>query len=253
VRPRNAILLAAVILYVVAYYVPFGSVALYPLSLFTTWVHEMGHGITAIAVGGRFEYLEIFRDGSGLAHCVEWPGWQHGLVSMGGLLAPPVTGAILLATVHGPRRAKIALGVLAAALVISMLVYVRSAAGLIAMPIVAAGLVYAGFFAFRAAPERRVIVAQVLAVILAFDTLTRMVSYVFTDEVVVDGKKSPSDITNVAHNLGGPVFLWGCAITAIAVALLWAGLWWAWRASAPTAPRAGAKAPARTPSRSDRK
>ena len=249
-RPRNAILLAAVIVYVVAYYVPFGQVALYPLSLFTTWVHEMGHGMTALAVGGSFDRLEIFGNGSGLAHCAAWPGWQEALVSAGGLLAPPIVGATLLATVHGPKRARIALAVLAAALVLSMLVYVRSAAGLIAMPIVAAGLIYA---ALRAAPEHRVIVAQVLAVVLAFDTLTRMVSYVFKDEVVIDGKKMPSDITSVAHNFGGPVFLWGCAITAIAVALLWAGLWGAWRASAPAAPRAGAKAPVRSPSRSDRK
>ena len=43
-RPRNAILVAAVLVFVVGAWVPFGREALYPLTLFTTWVHEMGTG-----------------------------------------------------------------------------------------------------------------------------------------------------------------------------------------------------------------
>lgn len=253
-RPRTAILVAAAAVYIVAYYVPFGDLVLYPLTLFTTWVHEMGHGITALLLGGQFESLEIFKDGSGVAHSWGGFGWHHGLVALGGLLAPPIVGSLILATVHGPKRARIALALLAGALVASMIFYVRSAAGLVAMPIVAAAI---GYAALREPPERRVIIAQVLAVVLAIDTLTRMVSYVFEDSVDIGGKKVPSDIATVASGFGGPQVLWGMAVTAVAVGLLALASWWAWRrpsaasvaASASPARRGARRAPSRTPSR----
>ncbi len=251
-RPRTAILLAAAAVYIVAYYVPFGDVVLYPLTLFTTWVHEMGHGLTALALGGRFDSLEIFKNAGGVAHSWAGVGWHHGLVALGGLLAPPIIGASILASVHGPRRARMVLAALAAALVASMLIWVRSATGLVAMPIVAGALAYA---AVREPPERRVIVAQVLAVVLAIDTLTRMISYVFEDTVDIGGKQVPSDIATVADGFGGPQLLWGCAVTAVAVGLLAIAMWWAWRrpasvrASASPALRGARRAPSRIPSR----
>jgi hypothetical protein len=227
-RPRNAILLAVVLVFVVSTWVPFGSTALYPLSLFTTWVHEMGHGLTARVLGGQFDHLEIFRDGSGLAYCGAMPGWPSALVSLGGLLAPPLVGTAILGLVHGPRRARLVLAMLAGALVLSMVIYVRSPAGLIAMPLVAALLAWAAWRGFAENPERRVILVQVLGVMLAVDTLTRMVSYVFEKSVEVDGQQRTSDIGNVADNLGGHYYLWGMLVTAIAVGLLALGMWWAW-------------------------
>jgi hypothetical protein len=245
VRPRYAILLAAALVAIVARYVPFGEQALYPLTLFSTWVHEMGHGITALLLGGHFDSLEIFSDASGLAHSSAGWGWHHSVVALGGLLAPPIVGAAILAFVHGPKRAKIVLAALAAALVASMILYVRSTAGLIAMPIVAAALAYTAFFAFRETPGRRVIVAQVLAVVLALDTAFGMTWYVFQTKVEIDGKPMSSDITTVADGFGGPVFLWGVIVTVVALGLLALALWWAWRRPEPAVKAASSGAPAR--------
>ena len=227
-RPRNAILLAAVAVFVVSAWIPFGSTILYPLSLFTTWVHEMGHGLTALALGGDFDKLEIFRNGSGLASCGAATGWPAALVALGGLLAPPILGTAILGLVHGPRRARVLLGGLALALGVSLAIFVRSPAGLIAMPLVALLLGWAATFGFAEHPERRVILAQGLGVLLAMDTLTRMVSYVFTANVEIDGQTRGSDITHVADNLGGNYLLWGVAVTALALGMLGLGLWWAW-------------------------
>ncbi len=238
-RPRSAILIAAALVYVIGAYVPFGHEALYPLTLFTTWVHEMGHGLTALALGGRFSELQIFRNASGWAACVAAPGWPEALVSAGGLLAPPLVGAVLIAVVHGPRRARIALALLAAALVVSLAIWVRSATGLVAMPVVAAALGWTAWRGFAVHPDRRVIVVQVLGVVLALDTLTRMVGYVFVREVTVDGQVSRSDIQSVADNLGGSYIAWGVAVTALALALLGGALWWAWRRPARPARGAG--------------
>lgn len=228
-HPRTAILVAAALVYIVGAYVPFGHQALYPLTLFTTWVHEMGHGLTALVLGGRFRELQIFGDASGWAAAHAGPGWGDALVAAGGLLAPPITGAIMIATVHGPRRARITLGVLAVALVVSLVIWVRSATGLVAMPIVALALGYTAWRGFAEHPERRVIVVQVLGVVLALDTLTRMVGYVFENQVTVDGKVTRTDIQSVADNLGGSYILWGMLVTAIALGLLGGALWWAWK------------------------
>jgi hypothetical protein len=97
------------------------------------------------------------------------------------------------------------------------------------MPAVALALALTGWRGFVESPERRVIVAQVLGVVLALDTLTRMVSYVFENEVEINGVMRPSDIQNVAESFGGHYVLWGIAISAIAVLLLGGALWFAWR------------------------
>jgi len=231
-RPRTAILIAVALVYIVGAYAPFGHEILYPLTLFTTWVHEMGHGLSALILGGSFKELEIFSNASGLAWCYAAPGWREAGVSLGGLLAPPIVGAAILASVHGPKRARIALAILAGALVLSLVIWVRSVTGFIAMPIVAALLAWAAWRSwFGESPERRVILAQVLGVVLALDTLTRMVSYVFMDTVDVGGQTRPTDISNVASNLGGHYVLWGMVVTAVAVGLLGGALWWAWRRS----------------------
>jgi hypothetical protein len=225
-HPSTVIMAAAAIVFVISAWVPFGSIALYPLTLFTTWVHEMGHGLTALALGGEFHTLEIQANAGGVAYAYAAHGWPDALVAAGGLLAPPLLGALLLAFVHRPRAARIVLGVLAAALVLSLAIWVRSAAGLVAMPLVAALLGWAAWRGFAEHPGRRVILVQVLSVILGLDTLTRMVGYAFMDKTSAGQR---SDVSAIADNLGGHYLLWGLAITTIALGMLALGLWRAWR------------------------
>ena len=233
-RPRSAILIAAAVLFIISHYVPFGDVALYPLTLFTTWVHEMGHGLTALIVGGRFESLDIYRNAGGLAYAFASWGWPDALVAAGGLLAPPVVGAAILAVVHGPRRSRVLLAALALGLVASMILFVRTPTGIIAMSVVALAL---GWAAWKLDADYRVIVSQVLGVVLALDTVTRMVSYAFMKEVTLEGKTTPSDVGIIALNLGGSHIGYGLAITVIALGLLALGLWWAWRRPEPAVPQ----------------
>ena len=225
-HPRLAIGIAAAIVFIVQSWLPFGHELLYPLTLFTTWVHEMGHGLTGLALGGQFTELVIRGDASGYAMTGASSGWPDALVSAGGLLAPPILGSFILGFVHGPRRAKIVLTVLAAALVISVAIWVRSAVGVITMPIVAVLLGYVAWFGFRTKPHRRVIMVQVLGVMLALDTVFRMIGYALSSEA---RKGETSDVQNIANELGGAYWLWGLASIAIALSLLAFSLWWAWR------------------------
>jgi hypothetical protein len=226
---RRAVVTAAMLLWVVSHWVPFGNYLLYPLTLLTTWVHEMGHGLTALLVGGRFRELEIFASAGGLAFTAAQPGWRDALVSAGGLLAPPILGASILAFVHGPKRAKIFLTAMSAALVISLVIWVRSSVGLLVVPLLAALFGWAAWGGWRDKPERRVTLSQVIGVVLAVDTLTRMVSYVFKKEVEVGGEKRLSDIARIAEQMGGHYVLWGVLITVFALGLLSLGAWRALR------------------------
>jgi len=222
-----AIGIAAALVFIIEQWLPFGHELLYPLTLFTTWVHEMGHGLTALLMGGQFDELVIRGDASGYAMAAAASrGWPEAAVMAGGLLAPPILGSFILGFVHGPRRAKILLAFLAVALVASVAIYVRSTVGVITMPIVAALLGWAAFVGFRKKPHRRVVMAQVLGVLLALDTVFRMVGYALSTEA---RKGEASDVQLMANELGGPYWLYGLGIIAIALSLLAFSLWWAWR------------------------
>lgn len=219
-------LLAVAVSVIVGSFVPFGSTILYPFTLLATWVHEMGHGLAAIAVGGRFDHLEIFASAGGLAYTHHGPGWPAAIVSLGGLLAPPVVGALMLVIARGPRRAQAVLVVLSIALVVSLAVWVRSITGFIAVPLIAAFILV---FVRWGSPRERMFAAQFLALRLAADTLGRGIHYLWSDQAKVAGKVSPSDIANVATALGGPRAFYSAIVTAVCVLILAVGVFAAWR------------------------
>lgn len=231
---RGALLLALAASIVVGVFVPFGRLLLYPFTLMATWVHEMGHGLAALAVGGGFDRLEIFANASGLAHTLSWTSTQRGIVAVSGLLAPPLAGAAIFALARGPRRARAVLAAMALAMVVSLVVWVRSVAGWVALPLVAALL---AAFAAWASPRERMFLAQFAGLRLGADTVSR-IDYVFSDRVTIDGLPLPSDIATVASSFGGPRVLWSAAVAAGSFTLVVTGLlvaWWSGRA-APAGP-----------------
>src|SRR5690242_17994454 len=172
---RGALLLAIGVSAVVGWFVPYGGYILYPFTLMATWVHEMGHGMASLLSGGRFESLDVFASAGGLAHTLH-SNSADGFVCAAGLLAPPIVGAGVLAAARGPRRARVVLAVLAAAMVLSLLVWVRSVAGWISLPLVAAVI---GAFARWGSPREVLFLAQFLGLRLAVDTVTR-IDYAFS-------------------------------------------------------------------------
>lgn len=227
---RKALIAAIATYFVISRFVPFGRELLYPLTLLATWVHEMGHGLTALVTGGGFERLDIFGDASGLALTASSERWQRGVVAAGGLLAPPVVGAALLAMSRGPRRARVFLAAIAIAILASLALWVRSPVGFITLPLLAA-LVALFVTSKIGNPWRRMVFAQFLGVVLAVDTVSR-VDYLFTPAVEIAGQKMKSDIAVVAEALGGQYLFWGLVIAALSFALLALGLRSAWRGHA---------------------
>jgi hypothetical protein len=223
---RRALIFAAAIAWLLEHVVPFGRLILYPFTLLATWVHETGHGVAAMATGGHFDKLEIFGDASGLAHTREVGNVAIAITCLGGMLAPPLVGALLLAVARGPRRARVALGVMAALLIVTLALWVRSMTGFIVVPACAALL---GWAAWSWEPSRRLILAQFIAVMLALDTVGRMVGYAMASKATVGGEERTSDVAAAADALGGNHYVWGALVITVALALLAAGLWIAWR------------------------
>jgi hypothetical protein len=224
VSAREALIVAAVIVIVVRAFVPYGDTILYPFTLFATWVHEMGHGVVGLLVGGSFDKLEVFSDGSGLAYGSVAEGWPRALRAAGGLLGPPIVGASMLALARGPKRATIALWVLVAVMVISVPVWVRSLTGWIAIPAVAA---LVGLLAYKGGPGMKTIGAQFLGVLLALDTIGG-IDYLFTGTATVAGEERPSDVATIAEAIGGHWLIYGLLLTVISLALLYVGVRLAW-------------------------
>jgi Peptidase M50B-like len=70
----------------------FGRMALYPVTLFVTFLHEFGHALAAILTGGGVEGVQINPDGGGYTKTI---GGNRGVVLMGGYLGSAVLGNLL--------------------------------------------------------------------------------------------------------------------------------------------------------------
>jgi hypothetical protein len=240
---RLYLAIAAAVLLAIRWFVPGGRWILYPFTLLGTWVHEMGHGIAAMLTGGHFMSLDVFANASGLAHTMFAPGLATALVAAGGLLAPPAVGASILALSRGPRRAQVVLWALSIALGVSLLFWVRSLAGWVVLPLLAAAI---GAFARYGSARERLFVAQLIGLVLALDTWTGL-DYLFMPSAIVDGVMRPSDIQNLANALIGPYQLWGVLLSVISLGMIGAGLAFAWRSPASArvaAPPLGVPTPA---------
>lgn len=224
--PRGALFLAVLLILALQRLVPFGRQILYPFTLLATWVHEMGHGVTAILCGGRFLKLEIFATAGGIAYHSGTTGVRDALVSAGGLIAPPLVGALLLIGARFVARG-VLLG-LALALLVSVPLWVRTTVGWVTVSGLAVLIAAVGVYA---SAGTRLFFAQLLGLLLAFDFVAR-IDYFFMGNATVNGGRMVSDVGAISQAIGGPYQLWGGLCAAISAVLLLVGLWAVLRPSA---------------------
>ncbi len=107
------------------------SFLMYPFKLLATWVHEMGHGLTAEFFGGDFKKLVINYDTSGYA-LFSFPinhNFTRGLVASAGYMGTSIFGAFLLFFRKRMSFVRVFSFILGIIMVISLLVYIRSIVG----------------------------------------------------------------------------------------------------------------------------
>lgn len=81
------------ILSVILWKVPYAQIILFPLNMFSTFLHEASHGITAILTGGRLISFTMQLDTSGLA--LTSGGFRPFIISAG-YIGNAIWGALLL-------------------------------------------------------------------------------------------------------------------------------------------------------------
>lgn len=91
---------------VALWFVPLASLALYPIRLFVTFIHEGAHALVALLTGGYVAEIGISPDASGYTLT---RGGAEPLIVMAGYLGATLFGAGLLALGRCPGRARQAL------------------------------------------------------------------------------------------------------------------------------------------------
>jgi len=215
----------AVGLTLAAYLVPYGQWVIYPFAVLATWAHEMGHGLAALLVGGRFHQLEVMPNLSGLATTASSGRLAAAVVSAGGLVGAPICGGVIIAL--GPRRrlSRVILAALALLLGLSLLLWVRNPFGAVA---VGAWCVVLGVAAYKLSAWWRFILVQVLGVQLTLSALKGW-RYLFTDEAVINGRRMASDVSAIADALLLPYWFWGGLLTVFNLCVLLGAYWIALR------------------------
>ncbi len=231
-RARRLLLIATVAT-VVLYIIPFGQWLIYPLMLFSTYAHEMGHGLTAELVGGEFIRFKMYANGSGVAqHAGHYGAFSRALVSAGGLMGPAVLGAIFFYLGRKAAWARVGLYVFGAGSLLSVALVVRNGFGVGFVIIVA-------LICLAVARWTSPLVAQFVTVFLAVQLSLTVFSrgdYLFTDVAQTSVGAMPSDTAQISEALIGPYWFWGAIVGAFSVAVLVFGLWLFWRSDTEDAP-----------------
>ncbi len=217
---------------------PFGNYLIYPFVILTTWFHEMGHGLTALMMGQQFERLMIYSTGSGVAESLiasDASVFTRAAIAAGGPLAPTFTGALLImASAHRKLWRPVLWG-MAAAILISVIVYVRSPVGYAVLPMVGAFL---AIIAWKAKDGLARFALQFLGVLAAMSMLADF-NYLFTEVAIIGGQQIPSDTGQIEAALILPHWFWAIAITLTSALMIGASLKYALseRRSGPRPPK----------------
>ena len=100
----------------------------YPLKLLVVFLHELSHGVAAIATGGSISRIELTGREAGVCHTRG--GWRFFVLSAGYLGSLAWGGAILLVAARTNHDKQITMG-LGILLAVVCLLYVRNAFGLV--------------------------------------------------------------------------------------------------------------------------
>lgn len=222
-RSESRWLIAAAVLTVVMWQLPQGHYIAYPFSIFSTWCHEMGHGLCALLLGGHFDKLMIYENGSGVAHIsgpFYWGRIGKSLVAAAGPMGPAIAGAVIIHLASKEIRARGMMIGIAMFMLLSGLIWIRTFFGLGFVILFASALIMT---ASIGGPVAWRFIVQFLGVQACISTW-QQISYLFTNNVVINGEAMSSDSGQIASELFLPYWVWGSLMTVTSLWLLWFSL-----------------------------
>lgn len=101
--PKTGVLLGVCALTVALWFVPYAGLALFPLRLLGTFLHETGHALAALATGGAVYGVAIAPDGSGVTTSA---GGIRALILPAGYLGATLYGALLIGLLRRGMNAR---------------------------------------------------------------------------------------------------------------------------------------------------
>jgi hypothetical protein len=197
--------------YFLAIWLLWPTPVIYPLKLFVVLLHEIGHGLAAIATGGAIDRIAITPDQGGVCYCI---GGNALVTLSAGYLGSLAFGIGMLEAARvGPRSSRAALAVLGVLVLGVAALYLRSAFSIAVAGVAGALLLLA---AARLGHGGRTLVLTFLGLTSALYALLDIRSDILSRPHL------DSDAAMLADLTGVPTLAWGLAWTAIAGgALVW--------------------------------
>lgn len=227
-------LFIAAMLVVFAPQMPFGNYLIYPFMILGTWFHEMGHGLTALALGYDFERLLIYANGCGIAESrtpADISSLERAAIAAGGPLGPSLIGSALILASARRKLWQPALLGLSIIILASTVIWVRTTTGWIVLPATAAAL---GLLAWKGKPGLVRFALQFLGMLAALSMFLSW-DYLFMESAVINGQLILSDTGAIEANLILPHWFWALALIGIATLMIGASLKYALRENARSA------------------
>ena len=195
---------------------PWADMLLYPFRLFTTWVHECGHALAAVVVGGHVSAITLQPDTSGLTQSlVPSSRLARGIVSSAGYLGAAAVGCLLMAAARVQRWAPAILFGIGACAIATLVIWIRNPFG--AVVVLAWGIALIALARKGVAGAIR-FVLSLLAVQVALNAV-----YDIRGLFLMDGR--PSDAATMSRLFLLPAWVWATAWMLTSLAMLGATLW----------------------------
>jgi len=211
----NWLWLAAAVSLVVSL-TPWAQILLYPFKLFTTWVHECGHALMTVMVGGHVTSITIDPDTSGVTQGLAPAGrLTRGLVASSGYLGAAVVGCLLMAATRVQKRTHVILAGIGAFMLLTLVLWMRNIFGAAVVLVWGVALVA---LARQGIGNAARFLLSLLAIQVALNSL-----YDIRVLFLIDG--GPSDAATMARLFLLPSWVWATLWMVISVAMLGATLW----------------------------
>ncbi len=207
-------LAALALLLIGLWQVPWLGWLVYPFCVFGTFVHELSHGLAAIATGGDFLRFAISPDLSGVAHSAG--GWRV-VVASAGYIGSAVFGGVLLvlhARLLSSRTLLFGLGLVFGVL---CLLFVRNLFGVAAGLVITAALVVSAAKLSLAARDLLVDVLALQLILDGYDSL-------FTVFALARDASVSSDAQTMADLTWLPATWWAVIWMLVSTVILFGAL-----------------------------
>lgn len=208
-RPVTPVGLAGFAAFFAALWLLWDTPAVLPLKLFVVFLHEISHGIAAVATGGRIDRIAIAADQSGVCYC---GGGSPFVTLSAGYLGSLAWGLALVWLARFDRLAHWATAAIGVVMGLVTLLYVRTLFGLVF------GL---GGAAALLGAARRLPVPWNARLLYGLGLTSALYAILDIKSDVIDRPELDSDARMLAELTGVPTVVWGGLWIGIALGVVY--------------------------------